>query len=162
MSRTSTILPAMSLALLLGWPAANAVAADDHAIVTTDTMKWEPIPILPSGADWSMLSGSPAESGPFTFRIRLPDGYVVPAHWHSMDETVTVISGTFGLGMGEQADRSKVTPLSAGSYVHLPAKSPHYVVATGQTVVQVSGTGPFDFNYVNPAEDPRTQVGSTK
>jgi hypothetical protein len=31
----------------------------------------------------------------------------------------------------------------------------HFVWAKDETVIQVSGMGPFEINYVNPAEDPR-------
>ncbi|MGH8565682.1 MAG: hypothetical protein ACREXW_16960 [Gammaproteobacteria bacterium] len=31
----------------------------------------------------------------------------------------------------------------------------HFVWAKGETVIQVSGMGPFEINYVNPADDPR-------
>jgi hypothetical protein len=31
----------------------------------------------------------------------------------------------------------------------------HFAVASGETVVQVNSMGPFEFKYVNPADDPR-------
>jgi hypothetical protein len=30
--------------------------------------------------------------------------------------------------------------------------------ATGDTVVQLHGVGPWQINYVNPADDPRTRA----
>jgi len=33
-------------------------------------------------------------------------------------------------------------------------ESPHYGVASGETVVQIHGVSPFQINYVNPADDP--------
>jgi len=31
----------------------------------------------------------------------------------------------------------------------------HFVWAKAETVIQVSGMGPIEINYVNPADDPR-------
>jgi quercetin dioxygenase-like cupin family protein len=78
----------------------------------------------------------------------MPDGYQVPAHWHSRDENVTVISGGFSLGVGEEPSRDKGRLLEPGGFVHMPAHTPHYAWAKGDTVVQVSGIGPFDLNLV--------------
>ena len=36
----------------------------------------------------------------------------------------------------------------------MPKKAAHYVMAKGETVVQVHAMGPFVVNYVNPADDP--------
>ena len=59
------------------------------------------------------------------------------------------------LGMGEKTDAAKATALKAGAYHYLPAKTNHYAFTRGQaTVIQVSGEGPFDINWVNPADDP--------
>ena len=51
------------------------------------------------------MEGDPAMEGPFTLRLQLPDGFSVPPHWHPAVEHVTVISGTFNLGMGEKFDK---------------------------------------------------------
>jgi hypothetical protein len=32
---------------------------------------------------------------------------------------------------------------------------PHYAVASGETIAQINGTGPFDVTYVDPKDDPR-------
>ena len=76
-------------------------------------------------------------------RLKFPAGFVVPPHRHSKDEFVTVLAGGFAVGAGEKLDRN-VKPLSAGSFVHLPAGKPHFASAVGETIVQINGTGPFD------------------
>lgn len=159
MTRAFLFLSALPLALGVAVP---AMAADQHAVFTPDAIKWAPAPPLPAGATWSVLYGNPGEPGPFIIRVKFPNGYQVPAHWHSQDEIITVISGTFGAGMGGTADHDKVQPLTAGGLVTMPAKMPHYAVMSQETVVQINGMGPFDLNYVNPSEDPRKQVGSSK
>lgn len=118
-------------------------------------LKWgDAPPVLPAGAQAAVLDGDPTKAAPFTIRLKVPDGYAVPPHWHSIEENVTVISGSFGLGLGDKMDKAKVRYLPAGSYVRLGKEERHYAIAKGETVVQVHGTGPFDLHYVNPADDP--------
>jgi uncharacterized RmlC-like cupin family protein len=71
-----------------------------------------------------------------------------------MDENVTVISGVFMLGFGERFDTTATRPLTAGSYAMLPRNVPHYNVMKGETILQFHGIGPYDIQYVNPADDP--------
>ena len=66
-----------------------------------------------------------------------------------------MISGRFAIGTGEKLDRAALTPLSQGSFVHLPAGMPHYASADGEAIVQINGMGPFDVAYVDPKDDPR-------
>ena len=66
-----------------------------------------------------------------------------------------MISGTFGLGMGETADQSQTQPLPAGSFFALPPATAHYVFIDEETVIQISTVGPWEPTYVNPEDDPR-------
>ena len=95
----------------------------------------------------------------FALRLKLPAGYRVPPHTHPVDEVVTVISGTFSLGMGETADQSSAQPLPAGSFFALPPGTPHFVFIDEETVIQISTVGPWGLTYVNPADDPRQKSG---
>jgi len=70
---------------------------------------------LPPGAKIAVIEGPPTETVPFTFRLRFPVDYKIPAHWHPAIEQVTVICGTFNLGAGDKLDPAKTTPLSTGS-----------------------------------------------
>lgn len=130
----------------------TAPAADHHVMVQADTLAWKP---LRPGAEMAVVAGDPAKPGPFVIRFRYHGPVTVPPHWHPNDEHLTVITGTFALGMGEQADAKAVTNLTAGGYALAPAKMPHYAWAKGETtILQVHGMGPFSINYVNPADDP--------
>ena len=127
-------------------------------IVSGDAVTWGAAPpSLPGGAQASVLHGSPGKEGPFVLRLRFPAGFVVPPHHHSKDELVTVLSGRFSITAGDKVDRANFKPLAPGSFVHLPAGTPHYAIAETETVVQINGTGPFDVVYVNPKDDPRAQ-----
>lgn len=128
------------------------------SIYRPDQLKWIDGPAsLPSGIQLAVLEGDPTKQGPFTIRLKFPDGYRIPPHWHASAERVTVISGTFNLTKGEKADTSKGTELPSGSFFLMAPKSPHFAWATGETVVQIYGTGPWGINYVNPADDPRSR-----
>jgi quercetin dioxygenase-like cupin family protein len=132
----------------------------DHSMVTADAVKWvDAPPSLPAGAKWAVLEGDPAQAGPFTFRVKVPAGFKMPPHKHPNVEHVTVISGTFHLGMGEQLDERQVKPMSAGSFIVIPTNSPHYFVTKDETVVQVHGIGPWGITFVNPSDDPRQRTG---
>lgn len=120
-----------------------------------DQLKWTPAPpVLPKGAQISVLSGDPDKTGPFTIRLKTPAGYKVPAHSHPTAERVTVISGDFHLGMGDKLDETKAEKLSSGGFVDLPANMNHYAFASTEAVVQIDSEGPFAIKYVNPADDP--------
>ena len=97
---------------------------------------------------------------PCVFQLRFTDGAKFPAHWHPVDENVTVLSGTFMAGMGDKYDESKMATLPAGSYVFMPRRMHHFAGAKGPVVVQVHGVGPFKINYVNPADDPKNAAKS--
>ncbi len=113
---------------------------------------------LPAGAQVVVLEGNPAEPGPFTMRFKLPAGYRVPPHFHPGLEHVTVIQGTFLVGVGEKEDPAAMKALSAGGFMVTPPGQKHFVRAQGETVIQVHGVGPWGITYVNPADDPRGQA----
>jgi hypothetical protein len=135
--------------------AATATGEATHIIVEPGDIDWQPAPpLLPAGAKMAILAGDLAKEGPFVFRIRVPDGYQVAPHFHPGIENVTVISGTFRIGMGETFDESALRDLDAGSLIVIPPESPHFVRVEGETEVQVHGVGPWALTYVNPADDP--------
>lgn len=112
---------------------------------------------LPAGAKIAVVSGNPAKDGPFVVRIKTPANYAVPPHHHPTDETVRILSaGTLSYGMGDTLDKSNVASLEKGYHVTMTAGMNHYAFATDPLDIQVSGNGPFEIIYVNPADDPRT------
>jgi len=114
-----------------------------------------PPPFVAAGAQLAVLEGDPtASSGDFTVRLKMPDGYKIAPHWHPKRENVTVISGSFRVGMGDKFEASKMKTFPAGSFAYLDPEMHHYAQASGPTVVQVHGMSPLQFNYVNPADDP--------
>jgi quercetin dioxygenase-like cupin family protein len=120
-------------------------------------LTWGPAPaVFPAGAKMAVLQGDPSQTALFTVRLDLPDGYRIPAHFHPTDEYVTVISGTFLVGMGDSIDLSKTKTLPAGGFITAGANMHHFAIARGHTIVQVHAMGPFALTYVNPKDAPRT------
>ena len=154
--KTTVLLVLAGCSAMLGGQAAAADAADSGTIVNTADISWgDAPPSMPKGAKLAVLHGDPGKPVPFTLRLMLPAGYKIAPHWHSSDEQLTVISGTFYLGMGDVIDAAKAHTLRSGGFHFLPGKAHHYAFTKEPTVVQVHGTGPFDINYINPADDPQ-------
>jgi quercetin dioxygenase-like cupin family protein len=129
----------------------------DHKMVKPDELKWNDVPSLPKGAQISVIEGPMNEAVPFTFRLKLPANYKIPPHWHPAIEHVTVLSGTFNMGVGEKFDQQKSQALAPGAMMILQPKTPHFGWTKSETIVQVHGTGPWGVTYVNTADDPRKQ-----
>ena len=125
-------------------------STDAHKIIHFGDLKWTPII---KGCELAGVSGDPnAEGAPFVVRIRCADAAKIPAHWHPTDENVTVLKGTFLVGMGETFDESKLQTMNVGNFVSMPKEMRHYATCKGETIVQVHGAGPFKVNWVNPSE----------
>src|ERR1700747_3022626 len=91
---------------------------------------------LPPGAKMARLEGDSAKEGFYTARFLFPAGYKIPPHTHPQTEHVTVISGTFNIGMGEKFDPSAGQAMAAGSYFFMPAGMKHFAWTTGETALQ--------------------------
>ena len=109
---------------------------------------------LPKGAQMALLESAPNKAGMFTVRLKLPAGYRIPPHWHPADEHVTVISGLLNIAMAPNYDSSHSKAMGAGSFALMPAKMHHAAWADVETVIQLHGVGPWQINYVNPADKP--------
>ena len=126
-----------------------------HMVVLPDDVKWTDAPGFSAGTKIAVLDGDPSKAGSlFTLRFKAPDGAKIPPHWHSGDEMLTVIEGSFGLGFGEKFDKEKIRYMPAGTYARMSKGERHFALTKGETIVQVSGIGPFDVNYVDPSDDP--------
>src|SRR5260370_18472765 len=128
-----------------------------------DAIQWGAAPdALPKGAQLAVLEGDPTKPGAYTMRLKMPDGYKIPPHHHLRREHVTVVSGAFKVGMGDQFDEGKMNEFAPGSFAYLEPTVHHYAMAKGETVIQLHGAGPWEIKYVNPVDDPRGVAGSGK
>jgi quercetin dioxygenase-like cupin family protein len=117
---------------------------------------WGPVgPELPKGAEIAVLQGDPAKPALFTVRLKMPQGYILPPHYHDTELHVTVITGEFSAGMGDRVDLPKAAVLRPGDFITVGAKQHHFDAARTAAEVQIYGLGPFSITYVNPQDDPR-------
>ncbi len=147
---------AIGAALLLF--ATPVISHDNHhQVVDPADVAFTPgPPTLPAGVQFAVLVGHPAQEGPFVMRLKFPAGYEIPPHRHPKEEHVTVISGGFGMAMGDRHDRSAAPIMGPGSFIQIPTGEAHYAWTEEETIVQINAMGPFGIEYVDPADDPRT------
>ncbi len=151
----------MVVAALALVPAQAALAQSSHASGAAPAVQWGPAPpFFPAGARFAVLQGDPSSTGVYTVRLEMPAGYVIKPHFHPTDEHVTVISGTFVVGMGDSVDLSHGQTLAAGGFITAPAQAHHFAMARARTVVQVHGEGPFAITYVRATDDPRSNTAA--
>ncbi len=158
MDARARMIAIAALALL---PAQAALAQSSHGNGAAPAVQWGPAPpFFPAGARFAVLQGDPSSTGEYTVRLEMPSGYTIKPHYHPTDEHVTVISGTFVVGMGDAVDAAHGQVLSAGGFITAPAQAHHFAMARGRTVVQVHGEGPFAITYVRATDDPRNNTAA--
>ncbi|HEY0514744.1 MAG TPA: cupin domain-containing protein [Thermoanaerobaculia bacterium] len=156
---TTAVLLCAMLVAAEGKPAGSP----SHVLLDAGQVKWGPAPpVFNKGAQFAVLSGDPGKDGPYVVRLKMPAGYKVAPHWHPTDEQITVISGTFSLGMGDTFDPKATKALTPGGYGLMPAEMHHFAWTKNGATVQVHGMGPFAIHYVNPADDPSKAAGKGK
>jgi hypothetical protein len=106
------------------------------------------IPLRLMDGDVEFLFGHPDSAGRlFVMRIRELPGTIVPPHQHPVDEHITVVSGTWYLGVGEWFDSTALRELKAGAYAFAPAGTMMFGYSPDGAVVQVHGIGPFHIHW---------------
>ena len=117
--------------------------------LTPDEVRWFTPPYYNDGRQRAQLFGDSSKGGFWTDRAKIPAGVRVLAHTHPQAELVTVIEGTWYLGEGTKFDSAKLTEYPAGSFIVIPPGIPHFVATKeGTVVVQLSGTGKFQTDYL--------------
>jgi quercetin dioxygenase-like cupin family protein len=134
-------------------PAPSHAAAsghtDAHGPAThsgLDDLKWQPIvPELGTdGPQAAILRVDPTTQAT-QLLIRMPKRMHVPVHWHSANETHTVIKGTMVFEHGGQPHE-----LGPGGFNYIPAHTPHQAwSATDDALVFITVDGPWDITWVN-------------
>ncbi|MFO8046375.1 MAG: cupin domain-containing protein [Halomonas sp.] len=154
-----TTLTTATLLLALTLPGAAIQASpylgDGHLLGTPDELSWGPVGSMGEGAEIAVIEGNLAEEAPFTFRLRLADGYEIRPHVHPAYERVTVLSGTLHFAHGETFDPTATMRLPVGGYAIMSPGDAMFGYAEGETVIQLHGTGPWGIEYLDRADDPR-------
>lgn len=124
-------------------------AGDQMTMHGAAGMQFQPleVPGFKSGLQLAVIHGDPMGKGDYTIRLKFPDGYTFPAHYHPNAEHLTVLSGRFMLAMGEK-EGGATREYQPGDFLYIPAKKPHYGGVKGETVIQLHGIGPFEIKLV--------------
>ncbi len=125
-------------------------------IPSNAAIDWKPAPpSLPKGMQLVVLNGDPSKPGPFVLRVKFPPHTIVAPHTHATAENLTALSGSLYHDMGKTLDKARGVKVETTGFVYLPPDMPHSVWTTDEeSIIQVTGTGPFGLNYINPADDP--------
>src|SRR5580765_902501 len=148
-----TFLPATLIVLVAITPALIRGQKDqkDKGIVgiMPAQVRWFTPPYYTDGRQRAQLYGDSSKGGPWIDRVSIPARKHVGAHTHPQNELVTVIDGTWYVGVGDKYDPAKLKGYPAGSFVLIPAGLPHFVATMENAViVQLSGGEKFRTEYV--------------
>jgi quercetin dioxygenase-like cupin family protein len=140
----STLLSALVLSAIL-WPAgayAQTGSGSMGKAIKPDDMKWAP---LEGGFEISILYTNPTTQATYLI-IRGPGNLHVPRHWHSSNESITVLKGTFVVAHDGSEDKTELKP---GGFAYMPAKMIHeaWTGETGATYF-ITVDGEWDVNFV--------------
>lgn len=146
----SAAAAAVSIVAAVAWPTSLADPGKKEIVgLTADQVRWFTPPYYHDGRQRAQLFGDSSAGGAWIDRVKVPGGARVLAHTHPQDELVTVIEGTWYLGVGAKFHSAKLKTYPAGSFIVIPAGVPHFVAANqGTVVVQLSGIGKFQTNYL--------------
>src|SRR3984957_13256726 len=110
-----------------------------------------------AGVSTRVLFGDPSGAGFYTIVLFVPAHTTIPAHAHRDDRMAAVVSGTWQFGYGDRVDEGALKSLPAGSVYSWPGRVNHFARTGAEPVlVEISGIGPTDTRYVNPADAPKT------
>jgi uncharacterized RmlC-like cupin family protein len=111
-----------------------------------------------AGVHTKILAGDPASAGFYSILLFVPAHTTIQAHSHRDDRMATVVSGNWQFGYGTHLEESAFKALPAGSVYSEPGGVNHFARTTDTpVVVHISGYGPTDTRYFNPADDPESK-----
>ena len=123
-------------------PATND--ASQATSVPYENLKWQSIvPALGKDSPEITILRVDPKTQATQLLIRTPTKMHVPAHWHSANETHTMIKGKFVFE--HDGKRSELGP---GGFNYMPAKMPHQAWSSEGALVLITVDGPWDVNWV--------------
>jgi quercetin dioxygenase-like cupin family protein len=110
------------------------------------------------GGHRRVLYGDPEKAGFYSILLFVPPHATIQAHSHRDDRMATVVSGEWHFGYGDRFDAAVLKTLPPGSVYSEPGSTNHFAQTGAEPViVQISGNGPSDTRYFDPANDPRAK-----
>jgi len=111
---------------------------------------------LPKGAKMILVSGNPAQVGPYTVRMRYPAGYRIGPHRYPSEVSFRIITGGLTYGLGTDT-HSGIKSLTKGTTGTVPANTYYYASTSVGATMEFKGTGPISIEYARAKDDPRTK-----
>ena len=119
-----------------------------HAIKTNE-INWKPCPPnIPGDCEMAVLEGNPKNNELFTVRFKIKGDFVMPSHQHPKDERVTILKGKVYVAFGKKATKVMAKEFGAGDYYVNARNEIHSVWADNGTIIQITGIGPWETNFV--------------
>ncbi len=110
------------------------------------------------GVHTKVVFGDPSKAGFYTILLFVPAHTTIQAHSHRDDRMATVVAGEWHLGYGTHFDAKSLKTLPPGSVYSEPGGDNHFAQTDNDAViVQISGYGPTDTHYFDPANEPQSQ-----
>ncbi len=110
-----------------------------------------PLKTFPRDHRFETVSGDPTKSGAlYVIRIHSEVGYIIMPHTHPEDENITVLKGSWALGMGDRFNPAALETMEVGTYGFVAKKMAHFGFSRTEAIVQVHGIGPFRTTWVTP------------
>jgi len=107
------------------------------------------------GVRSKVLFGDPSKIGFYTILLFIPPHTTIQAHSHRDDRMAAVVSGDWHFGYGAAFDEKSLKTLPPGSVYSEPGGVDHFArTEDSSVIVQISGYGPTDTRYFDPANDP--------
>jgi mannose-6-phosphate isomerase-like protein (cupin superfamily) len=109
-----------------------------------DELQWQVmVPELGADGPQAAILRVDPKTGATQLLIRMPKRMHVPVHWHSANETHTVITGTMVFEHGGHPHE-----LGPGGFNYIPARTPHQAWSSDDALVFITVDGPWDVNWV--------------
>ncbi len=159
------LVTVISLNLILS-PGVSAQSTDgismimmgNYVATNPDTTKWLPLKAAKRGMRIVSLYGDPTKPGIYAYRLKMPSAYKMPPHLFGEKQMITVLKGTYWIGIGEKTDPMNLREFNAGAFFIVDGEAPRYTWARTEVIIEVVGEGPTSgIQYVYPGDDPRTR-----
>jgi hypothetical protein len=120
-------------------------------------LQWKSNSAFPEpSVDNCPLTGNVNEPGLYYTLVRWWPGFMSAPHHYTTDRFCVVVSGTWWCNSGADFDPAACVPVTAGSFVHRVAGTPHYDgVVRGHpepAIIAICGIGPVNFVLSDPSQ----------
>jgi hypothetical protein len=151
---------ALASSLPIGFAASAAVSPlnpEQTIIRLPSQLQWKSNPAFAEPrVDGCPLTVNVNEPGLYFTLVRWWPGSMSAPHSYTTDRFCVVVSCTWWCNSGADFDPAACVPVSAGSFVHRVAGTPHYDgVVRGHpepAVITICGMGPVNFAFSDPSQ----------